>query len=74
MVIAPWLVREEDYFLSPRLGFALVFTPVAFGLAFMGFALAGDSGRTERLATWISVTAGLVLLCYWIIPWLIAVL
>lgn len=69
MVIAPWVEDEANFWMSPRLSWAITFTLPVFVLALISFALGNNRDRAGVLASWLSILAALALLLYWAIPW-----
>lgn len=69
MVVAPWFEDEAEFWMSPRLSWAITLTVPVFALALISFALGNSRDRAGLLASWISILAALALLLYWAIPW-----
>jgi hypothetical protein len=69
MVVAPWFEDEAEFWVSPRLSWAIILTLPVFALALISFALGNNRDRMGVLASWLSILAALALLLYWAIPW-----
>ena len=69
MVVAPWFEDEAEFWMSPRLSWAITLALPVFALALISFALGNNRDRAGVLASWLSILAALALLLYWAIPW-----
>ena len=70
MVVAPWF-DDRPYFFSARFYWAVGLTPIVLILALVGLWLAQRGGRGAAIATLLSGLAGLAVVLYLAVPWVL---